>query len=407
MGDFINKNFPTFGLKNIRVYYLLGIFLSGWFIVPNWVFFYSRYLTIKQIGVIDGLSVLLYLLLQIPTGALSDLFGKKMTIIIGSLFIIIANILIIIAQNYWLFLIGNMLTFVGMALYTGATEAFAYDSLIENNLKDKYSLVSGKFNFICVTTTVATYILGGVLYGIYNPAAYIAWNIFLVISIYVISIGHEPLIEKQKLNLKNYIFLMKDGFTTIFSKRLIMYIIPILGIYMFIGTNQGVVRQSLGMYFGFDGVTFGYIMGFATIPAAFISFHLHEVQKFLGDKKLLLALIGLYIFAFALTFLNKELLTGTVLFVFITIAEKVARPFMSILLNERIASKHRATALSSVIFISQIPYAVLMVGFTFMIEQTFIPHLLQLFVGYMFVLFAYTLVSFTMKKRNITEASVA
>ena len=108
------NNCPTYGIRNISIYYLLAIFLNGWFVVPNWVFFYSRYLTIAQIGLIDGLSILIGMLLQVPTGALSDMLGKKRTIIFGSTSIILGSVLVLFAKDFTLFLLAIFCSLLGL-----------------------------------------------------------------------------------------------------------------------------------------------------------------------------------------------------------------------------------------------------------------------------------------------------
>lgn len=241
---------------------------------------------------------------------------------------------------------------------------------------------------------VLTFISGGFLYSVYVGAPFMAWAIFSLISIVLLSVSREPQVVKHDFSVISYLKHMKDGVLTIFSKRLILYTIPILGITMFISINQGVVRTSLGAYFGFNGETFGYLLGVASIPAAYIAFHLDTIQKKIGEKNLLLLGMGTYIGAFIVGYFNKELLNGIIMFLLLTITEKIARPFVSVLLNERIHSKHRATALFSDGFVSELPYVVLMIGLSSIVEPKNIPILITIMCGYMTVLFIYTLLTF-------------
>ena len=141
MHNFLRQRLKFYSIKNIRLFYLAGIFLNGWFILPNWVFFFSRYLSKVEIGIIDGVAILVGIVLEVPTGALSDLFGKKKTLIFGCICLAISSIYLVLATRFWQFLLGNVLMFIGFAFNSGSLEAFAYDSLVETGVQNGYDSV--------------------------------------------------------------------------------------------------------------------------------------------------------------------------------------------------------------------------------------------------------------------------
>ncbi len=193
----MRKLFPTFSLHNIWAYYWLGIFLNGWFILPNWVFYFRQHISQIEIGWVEGAAVLIGILMEVPSGAIADLIGKKRTIIAGSLVIILGCLVLINAREFTNFLIGNILMFIGFSFQSGATEAFAYDSMKEKRKEHHYDTVVAKHTSISLGATLFSTFLGGFLYHISPEAPFYAWIVFLSISVPLLLSTSEPKIDTE------------------------------------------------------------------------------------------------------------------------------------------------------------------------------------------------------------------
>jgi MFS family permease len=386
----MRKLFPSFGVKNIALFYWITLFINGWFILPNWVFYYRQYISQTQVGVVEGVAVLIGILMEVPSGVFSDLLGKKNTIIVGSLLQLISCIILINAHEFTQFLIGNGTMFIGFAFQSGATEAFAYDALKEKGHADKYPDVIGKASSIVIAATLISTFVGGYLYGISPRAPFYAWIVFLTISIFFLWQTTEPAIETAKFNVKNYLMHLKEGTATLFNLRLRNYLVPLFTFAIFIKLYQGLVRQSTADYFGYTGETFGYLFAVISIPAIYMSFHFDKVRKFFKDKSLILLNLTVFVVAFFTAAMTKNMWIGAGYYLVINSVENIAKPLTSSIINERIDSKHRATALSTLALFSQIPYIILVLFFALMTEKQNLPHL---FVLYGLVVMAVTIYS--------------
>ena len=85
-------------------------------------------------------------LLDIPTGALADLVGRKTSIVLGWIFGLLHLWLLAIGGSYGLLLLSMLMASVGMALGSGANTAMLYDSLVELKQESEYQKVSGRVN---------------------------------------------------------------------------------------------------------------------------------------------------------------------------------------------------------------------------------------------------------------------
>jgi MFS family permease len=375
----MRTHFSSYNIKNIALFYWITLFINGWFIMPNWVFYYRQYLTQGQVGLVEGIAVLAGILMEIPTGALADLIGKKWTLILGSIFQIACCVILINARDFAHFLLGNVVMFLGFACHSGANEAFAYDSLKENSQASKYSEVIGKSSSITIAAILFATFVGGYLYSIHPAGPFYAWMIFLIISIILLLFTTEPRVDSVKFSLQSYLIHLKEGTKTLFNHKLRNYLVPLLAFVMFVKLYEGLVRQSTAAYFGYTGETFGYLFALVSIPAIYLSFKFGRIREKLADKPLILFNLFGFMLSFFVASLTNNLYVGAGYFLVMNIIRNMVGPLTSSLINDRIDSKHRATTLSTLALFSQIPYIILVVGFAFMTEAANLPMLLLIY----------------------------
>lgn len=375
----MKKLFPSFGVKNISTYYWLAIFLNGWFIMPNWAFYFRQHISQIEVGWVEGAAVLVGILMEVPSGALADLLGKKKTIIAGSLIIALSCIVLINASIFINFLIGNILMFIGFSFQSGATEAFAYDSMKVVGKEEHYDTVVAKHTSLSITATLFSTFVGGYLYRLAPEAPFYAWALFMLISVALLIFTVEPKIDSEHFSGKAYISHLKEGVKTLFSHRLRNYLVPILMLPITIKLYQGLVRQSMAGYFGYTGETFGYLFALVSIPSIYLSFKYDLFRKIWSNKTILLFNLFSYMCAFFIASITNNILWGGGVYLIINLTENITKPLISSLINERIDSKHRATTLSTLSLITQAPYIVLVTFFAYMTEKVNLPALFSIY----------------------------
>lgn len=91
-----------------------------------------------------SLSMLSASLLELPTGVLSDVIGRKKTIVIGACASFISIILYAVGlSTFWLFA-GAVLEGLSVALFSGNNDAFLYDHLKCQKCEQSYKAYLGK-----------------------------------------------------------------------------------------------------------------------------------------------------------------------------------------------------------------------------------------------------------------------
>lgn len=115
-----------------RVYYGLGFLF--WFgnalpLALLILLLQSRGLSLLQVSLLFGINSLTVVLLEVPTGSLADIVGRKRVAIWAAMFSVATFVLFLFAFPFWLLLLGGLLMGVGRALDSGTLDAWFVDTL--------------------------------------------------------------------------------------------------------------------------------------------------------------------------------------------------------------------------------------------------------------------------------------
>lgn len=392
--------FNTFGLSNIKKYYLLGITSMALFQVANWVFYFSEYMSIEKVGIIDGIAILIGIGAEIPTGALADMIGKKKSMMIGYLMMSTSCFVMFFAREVGFFLIGNTLFFIGFAFISGSEEALAYDSLVEVGKEKFFSKVISTHSVLGIMSLTAAQFIGGFLYSISSGLPFFAAGISTFIGFLIAITLTEPKVDTEKFSFKGYFIQFKSGFENLLSSRLLKFTILIFALLFVAELGQGFIRQSSAKYFGFNGSNFGYLLSFTTIVATIIIFQLDNINRKLKDLGMFIFLIISFVIAYTIAYLSNNIFSGVAVFTLIAISGRVSAPFVSLVVNHNIDSKNRATTISTVSLIKQLPYILVVMLIPQIAQETNISNLFLIMIGILITGLILGLVVFSIQQKN-------
>ncbi len=90
--------------RNIHLYYLIDFFDSLVFFIPVIYLYLQGKIGLAQIPFLFGYRYFIQLLMEMPTGAVADLLGKKLSVIIGFLINALYFFLLFKVDFFWQFL---------------------------------------------------------------------------------------------------------------------------------------------------------------------------------------------------------------------------------------------------------------------------------------------------------------
>ncbi len=150
--------------RNIKIAYWLALLSEIFFPIAIWLFFYSRFLSFTQIALLSAIGGLASIVLEVPTGAFADIFGRKTAIVISYIFFSISMFGVAGSSSFGAFIFFGVLAALSNALYSGSLEALVYDSLKENKEEHLFEHVNSKLEALTWIGLFIGSITGGFLY---------------------------------------------------------------------------------------------------------------------------------------------------------------------------------------------------------------------------------------------------
>ncbi|EKD62432.1 MAG: major facilitator superfamily permease [uncultured bacterium] len=342
--------------RNIKITYLLSYLKHSWFWIGIWVFYYLRFTDYAGIGLIETVMIGTMSLSEIPTGAIGDLFGKRVTLFIGFFMESAGNFIMAFAPNFNVLVLSVIIMSFGGSMYSGTSEALAYDSLKQIGKERNYNKVtanSQSFQWIAVTLTG---IIGGLLYKINPSYPFIASGIFFFIGALLCLLIHEPRIDTEKFSIRNFINQNKIGLRSLFInsevKRLTLFLAAIGAI---IVLSWEMLDGILGMEFGYDPLGLSVLSAVLFLAAAGASQLTAFLHERFGASKAIIFLAIITIVTFLVSPI-AGLIIGGLSLILRSAVQTIIVNLTSVVINENVESKYRATALSSFNMFKNLPY---------------------------------------------------
>ncbi len=332
--------------RNIPLEYLYTALFNLDFTRGLWmIYLASKGMSLLQLGLLESIFHITSFFMEIPTGVVADLFGRRTSRIVGRLFSIVALILVYKGDSFSAFAFSFVIQAFSYNFESGAGEALVYDSLKQLKIADIFMKMTGRKELIYQLTSMVTFIIGGWLATISYKWVYLLSIIFATIALIEAFFFTEPEMGQNKSvgiidSMKNQ---MVSSVTAIKESPRIAYL------YFSVNTLIAFITTLffyLQNYFKQNGLVesqIGIILAAASVIGAIAGVNAWRLEKKFGHKILLRVLpilmsVGLWVLALsgmeALAFIYLSALDG--------IIYVVTRDYI----NKLIPSDQRATLLS-------------------------------------------------------------
>jgi len=343
---------------NILKMYLLKAVL--WFMVamPIIVLFFQEHgLTLTEVMILQSIYSFSVALFEIPSGFIADVFGRKRTIVLSTIFTFIGFLVFSLFGGFYAFAIAQVLVGIGGSLMSGSDSAIIYDTLLETNSKTTYTKIEGRTYAIGNFSEAFAGILGGFLAvgSIYMPI-YVQTSI-LFFSIPIAFTLIEPSMHKEnKLDRSFKAVLEVVKFAMVDNHKLKWLIIY--------SSAMGVATLSIAWFAQpfFKSINiplayFGILWAILNFSAGLTSFNAHQFDKKYENYKILfyisLAMPTSFIFLG-----YSASVFGLIFILFIYLLRGLVTPILRNAINENTTSNKRATVLSVRSLIIRISFAI-------------------------------------------------
>ena len=257
--------------KNAKLYPIYKMF--SW----DLLFFYSieflfytitKKVTASEVLVINGIYLLCRIIMKIPAVAITDFLGRRKSIILGNIMLIIYMLILIIVPGAIGIIIANLIFSLGYNIKTIAESNLLYDSVSTRGGEGLYSKLDAKGGSLYYILDGVASLTAGYLFVMNNYLPMFICLGFIIIST-ILSFKFEDIYEvkKEKNNskglintLKEYKQDLKTSFKFILkSKRMKAFILFQIVFYSLISiidtyngdllTNIGIPEEQFSMIF--------------------------------------------------------------------------------------------------------------------------------------------------------------
>ena len=278
--------------RNIKLDYLHKLVRNINFTQGFWLLFLLvvKDFNLFEVGILEMVFHLTSVTMEVPTGVIADVFGRKTSRVLGILSYFIYIFIMIFSSSYIIILIGFIFCGLSFTFESGSGEALVYDSLKLMGKEDTFMKVNGYKEVIFQIAASISLLLSGYLISIsFNLTYYMTLGFYLIALIVILLMKETPIVRKVKsINIKQLLYNQYIVSTKVVmrNKRLLFLII--------IGAMMAAPITTLYLYLpdylrdlGYSYLEMGLLLGFHSGLAAMGGFFAHRLEKKYKEKKIL------------------------------------------------------------------------------------------------------------------------
>ncbi len=332
--------------RNVMLYKFYAVLGEPILWGPTLILFIQRLgkMSLSEIYLMEAVVVGGIVLLEIPSGALADLIGRKKTILLGQILILASAIFFALINSPLDVWVSNILCMVGFVCRSGADSAFLYDSLKKGKREAEYKQIEGS----AMGGRLLAHGIGSLFVGFLSEIdlrlPFILTIPWVLISCLVVLCFKEP-IQVREYNFREQVNLMKVSLLFVANHKAVKWIVGYISL---IVVSSKLWFFTYNPYFELVELElryYGVVFCLLNVVAWFFSYNAYRVESKIGERSCMIGmvlLIGLPILMMGSVV--SKMMVGMVLLQ--NVVRGFTGPFFGDFLNRRIESKNRATVIS-------------------------------------------------------------
>lgn len=347
--------------KNIQrnIYLLYIIKFSKWFMLfmPIVVPFYkANGLELQDLFILQAIYSISVVILEIPSGYLADVYGRKKTLLFGSILAAAGFFIYSATSGFWGFMAAEIVLGIGTSFVSGADSAMLYDTLFEMKKSKEYLKQEGRLISSGNFAEAIAGILGGFLATISIRTPYFFQTAVAFIGIPAAFFLIEPT-RHMKLLSMNFHDILKIFRYAIFENKLLSRNIFFSSL---IGSSTLTMAWFVQPYFELVGIPlawYGVLWTALNLSVAIFSLIAYKIEHGLGQIKTIILITFGICFGYISLGVFKTIWAISFIFFFYLI-RGIATPVLKDYINQLTTSNIRATVLSVRSFIIRLIFSI-------------------------------------------------
>ncbi len=343
---------------NIKIVYALSFLRHSWFWLGTWVFYYLLFTDYAGIGLAETIMIATYFIMEIPSGAIADLLGKKRTLTLAFFLIVLGEISIAFAPGFAFLILAIFVASIGGSFNSGTQEAIVYDTLKETGKEGIYSKVVSNMQTLRLLGMAISGAGGGFLYAISPNLPFLATGIAAFIGMVLTLFLKEPKVDTEKFSWANFVNQTQHGIKQLFKTPIIKrQSLLLISISFFTVIMYEVLNDVLAVEFGFDPKQLGVLWAVLIIIAAGVSQLTTWIKRHFSSSLIFILIGGVMAVTLLVSPFAGIIAGGITLLIRISL-HALFDNLSSVIINDNTESTYRATTISTFNLLKNVPYVV-------------------------------------------------
>ena len=309
------------------------------------VFFAGLELSFFQIGLLIATAPLFMLIFEIPTGAISDLYGRKFSVLIGYFIEGLSMLSLFFVRDYYLMLGAFAILGFGSTLSSGSKDAWIIDLVKDKKIVRSYFHKSQSIDAFAL---VISGIIGAFLVKWFGISSIWLFSFFsFIISILILLSAKENFVKRKVKISKSFNELINQTKKTIsygHKHSVLYYYLVASFVFTFaVAFGMGMTWTPLLLELNFPEHYFGYMwsaMAATLMISPIISSRLLKENK---EKKFIMVSLAISVFITFFIFIPKRWVSALLVLLAIQFFMVLRGPASKMYFHRFIPSKMRAT----------------------------------------------------------------
>ncbi|WP_397539525.1 MFS transporter [Rummeliibacillus pycnus] len=332
--------------KQMKKMYFYIFWASLFFERTLWMIFLSnKGYSLIEIGLLQGLLNIIMGVFEIPSGIISDKIGRKKSIILGHIFIILYLLTFFAYEYYPILLIGFVLYGIGVSLISGSDQSLVYEGISSDDKEGEYTKFIGKYNAIAIIAIAISALLSGTMYKINELLIFSVTIAAQLIALILIMTVKEIKSTKEKDEGNKFSDILKEIKIFVATRKeyklLIMVIALMQGLVSILYQYGAIMLKDVG--FGIQTISISIFI--LSVISALASFKIEYLIGKIGKYRIIFLTLLISVILYLAMSINVALIILAI-FMITNILFEIWDTSLNIELHETVTNKIRTSLLS-------------------------------------------------------------
>lgn len=327
--------------RNLHILYAIALLQGMVFYAPvASLYRQAAGLHFTQIALIESISYLLSLLLELPWGMIADRIGYRKTMICGSGFYFLSKVVFWQAESFPGFLLERVLLSAAIAALSGVEESILYLSCREDHRQRAFGISEACSTLGLLLSAEVYSLFMGNHYRLAALATMLAYGLAALLSLGIREV--HPSESRAQASLPGFIGLLKD---TLRRRRLLLFL---AGMALFNEAAQMItvwLNQNQYLRCGMEASHMGWayiVVSAAALMGAFSQ----KLTRRMGERRFAAALFLSVAAAGILLVFVRSAALSVLLVAAVSMGRALLLPLASVISSDAVRTHSRATQLS-------------------------------------------------------------